>query len=883
MGGGNILEKLIKSKKFKSIKRKIVTFFVVSMGIGMIFLTLSLTNSLNVLVSIKTEKETFETAQHYSSLFREVVDENILILKTLDSVVKMNIKNNLTDRYETELILKDILQSINTVDSLYLMFEPNAFDGRDSEFVASTVGSYSNGRAYMYAYREGDDFQTVTDVGIVNTETSDNDYLLDIYTIPKSTLQPYVSKPYEYVEDNGEVFEYITVSVPIILDGKFIGIAGSDYEAKNFYNILNTKIYDNGYIVLTSSDNKIIYSPDKSIAGEEAPKHFENVFVNNSLEIKVDKKVVLNGKGHFIIKAPVYFNQLNEVYCISVVVPNSEIFLASNLSILGVVIIIIITGVIITFASIKYTGKLFLPLSELAKISEKISEGDFNFQLPNTENDEIGVLNQGFSKIVYIVNNILEDTINLSTNHAKGNIDAVIDEDKYNGSFKTVAQKTSNMAREYSYMITEISNGLENFSNGRFNEKINQYPGKKVAITNAMTNLAENLSNVSGDLKLLINEASNGELCHRVDILKYSGDWQTLTQSLNELMDTIVSPINELTTVLDHVSKGQFSLLMQGEYKGQFLEMKTSLNSTISTIVEYIHEISLVLNKMADNNLNQEVTGEYVGEFSKIKESLNNILKNFSIILKNIGVTSKQLSEGAAFIASNTYEISIGVNNQRNSVNVLRSSVEKLEQGVSNEFAQAQSAKMVSEHSNKDIMMGNEEMDRLINSMNELGEVSKTITSIAKVIDSISFQIGLLSVNASIEASRAGIHGKGFSVVADEVRSLAGKSTESAKEIDGLIKSAVLRISEGAKNAHTTRSIMHEIIGGFTKTNELMDSISVSIEEQMNVIKLITDEVTQISQIASTNSTAVEQVVASTEELAGQSEVLSDTANSFKL
>ncbi len=870
--------------RFISIKYRIVSVFIACITIGVILLAIFTNTTLGYISNTFAERQLLETTNYYSQLIKNKIDHSLSVLITARSTLLHSMKYGNTDRYEYESYLKDVLSNYPQLDSIYIMMEPNVFDGRDSEFTMSTVGSNDSGKVYIYVYTK-DDGTTISttdedDIGV----NIDGDYDLDMYQRPKKDRKNYVSNPYLYNFTDYSAM-IISVSVPIIDENdKFLGVLAVDMNGIELFDQLSNPIFNTGYLTVTSDDNKYIYTANEDDLGDDVAPEFENVFINdpNTTE-KLDKNVDVKGVQSMVMRIPLRFDYSDQVYSVAVVAPNSEIFKDSNAAVLGITLSVILIGAVMAVVTVIYLGKKMRPLVQMAKVSDEIARGNINVNLPATKNDEIGTLSKSFGLVIETFDSLLTDIGNLSKEHANGNIIAKIDASKYQGSFNEVALATSQTVGDYAKMLQEIIHCVSNFAKGNFNVEIRNYPGRKVGITKALKQLNNNLSSVRLELGDLIENASQGELDFRLDENKYKGDWRILVDSLNKLMNHIAEPINETALVLKEVSQGKFSVKMTGDYQGQYLVVKNSINNTVDTIAGYIREISRILNEMSNNNLRQSVTGEYVGEFSLIKDSLNSIIKNFNTILNNLGTTANQLSDGSSVIAQSTGQISSGSREQAESVLTLKGLIDEVISSTTNDLENTGKAKLIIEESHQSIDRGTAEMNKLLSSMSELTNVSQNINSIVKVIDNIAFQTNILAVNAAIEASHAGLYGRGFEVVANEVKDLAQKSIESSKEIEKLIKQAVDKIKTGTENANATNAIMQQIINVINSTNGLMDTIAQSATSQVESSDAISKQIQMLLQIADTNNYTTEQLVASTEELASQAEELNQTANDFEL
>jgi len=158
--------------------------------------------------------------------------------------------------------------------------------------------------------------------------------------------------------------------------------------------------------------------------------------------------------------------------------------------------------------------------------------------------------------------------------------------------------------------------------------------------------------------------------------------------------------------------------------------------------------------------------------------------------------------------------------------------------------------------------------------MEGINSSSKEISRIVKTIDAIAFQTNLLALNAAVEAARAGEHGLGFAVVAEEVRSLADRSSKAAKETSDIIAQTIIQIEKGNGVAGETKLSFEEIKNKIAKTSTIVSEISSSIVEQSEGMREVSQALNQVDEVTQANAANSEEVAASTNELNTQVEVM---------
>jgi len=178
---------------------------------------------------------------------------------------------------------------------------------------------------------------------------------------------------------------------------------------------------------------------------------------------------------------------------------------------------------------------------------------------------------------------------------------------------------------------------------------------------------------------------------------------------------------------------------------------------------------------------------------------------------------------------------------------------------------------------------GGELMGQVANNMHSITECAQQMTEIITLIDGIAFQTNILALNAAVEAARAGDHGKGFSVVAGEVRSLAHRSAEAAKNIKSLIDVTSSNVSQGAMVVAEAEKNMHDIVSGSGQVSKLMDEISTSTYEQERGIAQITQALSDLEQVTQSNVVMVEELLGSSAVLKNQVVELQTRTRNFHL
>lgn len=347
---------------------------------------------------------------------------------------------------------------------------------------------------------------------------------------------------------------------------------------------------------------------------------------------------------------------------------------------------------------------------------------------------------------------------------------------------------------------------------------------------------------------------------------------------------SIANPITLVCRRLELLSAGDLhSDVVEVNAKDETGILADSLNQTVLNLRSYIEELTHVLREVANGNLRVKTEQEYDGDFVPIKESLDNITESLRESMSSINQASEQIASGAEQLAVGAQSLAQGSTEQASSIEELSSAITEIGEHVRVNAQHAGEASERVEDVHTKVEVSNQYMKDMVEAMAKINDSSNQIEKIVKTIEDISFQTNILALNASVEAARAGTAGKGFSVVADEVRNLATKSAEAVKDTAQLIDNSRQQVEKGTVIADSTEKALQEVVQSIQVVSENVDQISKASTHQAGRIDQVTQSVNQISGVVQTNSATAEESAAASEELSGQSQVLKELVERFEL
>lgn len=287
--------------------------------------------------------------------------------------------------------------------------------------------------------------------------------------------------------------------------------------------------------------------------------------------------------------------------------------------------------------------------------------------------------------------------------------------------------------------------------------------------------------------------------------------------------------------------------------------------------------------RMANGDLDVTLDIQTKDEIGILADAFRTMADNMNEVLINISAASDQVASGSRQVSDSSMSLSQGATEQASSIQQLTASIEEISAQTRQNAENANEAKDLAENARGFAVKGNDQMDAMLKSMDEINESSNSISKIIKVIDEIAFQTNILALNAAVEAARAGQHGKGFAVVAEEVRNLAARSANAAKETTAMIEGSIQKVAGGTKIANETAVALEEIVKGIEKASNLVAEIAVASNEQALGVEQINQGIGQIADVVQTTSATSEETAAASEELSSQAEMLQEQVSRFKL
>ena len=360
-------------------------------------------------------------------------------------------------------------------------------------------------------------------------------------------------------------------------------------------------------------------------------------------------------------------------------------------------------------------------------------------------------------------------------------------------------------------------------------------------------------------------------------------DTQRSAASVLRAHAVIGDVLASLEQIIGAAKRGELAHRADGSvFEGAYRRLVDGLNSTVEAVGRPLGEVRTVMGKVAARDLRTTMSTEYTGEYRELADAVNQAIADLGDALRQSQLAAQQVSAASGQIASSSQNLAQSSSEQAAGIEEVSSRLVEVSSEAAATASRAAEGRTIAHGALERATAGTQTMGALSEAIAAIKQSSDETARIVKTIDEIAFQTNLLALNAAVEAARAGETGRGFSVVADEVRNLAIRSAEAAKQTAALIESAVAKANAGvALNAAATEQLA-AIRGEVERMETVVADIAQNATRQAHDVRQVESAIGTITGTTQAVAAAAEESSSASEELAAQAETLTDLVRGFR-
>ncbi|MDD1779970.1 methyl-accepting chemotaxis protein [Enterovibrio sp. ZSDZ35] len=482
-------------------------------------------------------------------------------------------------------------------------------------------------------------------------------------------------------------------------------------------------------------------------------------------------------------------------------------------------------------------ASLNVAVSDISGTMKKLSEGDFSQRITTNLTGDLATLknsiNDSAEEIDVAVRSIGDVMARIEQGDFKQQITT-----KAKGQLAQLKNQVNSSAKSTAAFVADAKLVMSAMEQGDYNKRITapaagELASLKESINSSMTNTEAVVNNICE----VMAEMGKGHFDRRVHV-DAKGKLDEMKQAVNHASSSTNSVITSIVTVMEQVTDGNFSARCDARTaNGDLLKLASSVNQSTTNLEQTLSHTRQVLGQLSQGNLTENFSLNVKGDYVLLKRDINDTISRLAQMLEEIQSSAKTVNvksdETFAEVTQLNQQFDIQVKDLKDVSLLMKAMRSNIDETLDHANVSVSVSQKALEHAHENEAL----VKQIEGAMRSITDSSRKMQQIISTIEGISFQTNLLALNASVEAARAGDQGRGFSVVAGEVRDLAQRSSDAAKEISALIKESDERVTRGAEQVNLSGDLLKKITASSNEVCANFELVNVSIKAQFDRVK----------------------------------------------
>lgn len=350
------------------------------------------------------------------------------------------------------------------------------------------------------------------------------------------------------------------------------------------------------------------------------------------------------------------------------------------------------------------------------------------------------------------------------------------------------------------------------------------------------------------------------------------------------LRDTLATLVEEMQRLSTAARQGK--LEVRGDaarFHGAFQELVAGVNATIDAGTTPVREARQVLDRVAARDLTARMDGSYEGEHAVLAQALNSAVSDLALALGEVRDEAERIYSATEQVAAAAQEQATGATEQAGLLQSVHTDVSQLRARGAAVAQRTAELRQLMDATREAAVSGHGRVTQVAGALDIIRERAAATQQIARRIESIASQTNLLSLNAAVEAARSGSAGAGFAVVAQEVRALALRAADAARDTHTVIDEAMASVQDGVALGAAAVEVLSQIQGQAAEAATVVLDIDEATKDQSVRLQAIEASATSVSEVTSAAAASAEETAAASSEMASQAATLSALVGGFQL